>query len=581
MEEAGQYGGNWRRAYNGISDRWGPTKLLEERIIEFEIDPADGTISIEPNWADEFTISEDAREFTFHIREGLKWSDGVPVTTEDVRFWYEDIFQTTLFRESPHQNLTTNGTPLEIEIVDDYTFTVKFADPYPLFPQILAKESTGSPGLTRDSFLLPAHYLKDFHPNYVSEEELAAKAEEYGVEGWQNLWDDSGPVQSWWLNPDLPVISAWKIQTPPPSPQAVMVRNPYYHAVDPDGRQLPYIDMITHDLFEDAETLNLWVIQGLIDMQARHINGAGNFTLFKENEAGGDYRMVIWNGASTGALYPNLNTPDPVLAELFNDARFRQALSLGINRSEINEIVFNGLGEPRQASPVSGSPQFDAEFETKWTEYDPESANALLDEIGLSERGGDGFRLRPDGETLQLTITTFNNDTNELELVKAYWEDLGISVVLNTVERSLYTEQAANGEIEIASYNFDRGAVIPADPRRYTAVLSDGPWAPLYGRWFDTGGAEGVEPPADHPIRDVWAAWENAQTAPTIDEADASVQEMIDLHKENVWVIGTVGELPSIYIVSNKMKNVPSGLIDDDSLRNVGIAQPAQFFMTE
>ena len=179
-EEIGQYGGTWRRAYNGITDRWGPTKLQEERIIEFYAN-ADGSIELVANWADEFIISEDARDFTFHIREGMKWSDGVPVTTEDVRFWYEDIFLTTLFRSAPPQNLTTNGNPMVIEIVDDFTFIVQFTDPYPLFPFTLAKESTGAPGLTRDSFLLPAHYLKDYHPNYVPEEDLNVIAEEWAL----------------------------------------------------------------------------------------------------------------------------------------------------------------------------------------------------------------------------------------------------------------------------------------------------------------------------------------------------------------------------------------------------------------
>jgi peptide/nickel transport system substrate-binding protein len=580
FEEIGQYGGTWRRAYNGISDRWGSTKLMEERIVEY-MPTADGNITIVPNWVDEYEMSPDAREFSFHIREGLRWSDGELVTTEDVKFWYDDVFNNTLFREEPHQFLTTNGVPLEIEIVDDYSFVVKFQDPYPLFPFIMAKEGTGSPGLTRDNFLLPAHYLKNYHPNYVAEDKLAEIAAEYGVDTWKDLWDSKGPIQSWWLNPDLPVISAWKIEQPAPGERTVMVRNPYYHQVDAEGNQLPYIDYITHDLFEDLETLNLWVVQGQIDMQSRHIDSLGNYTLFKENEANGNYHMVTWRNASTTALYPNLNVPDPVLAELFNDANFRQALSVAIDREEIVDIITNGLSEPRQASPISGSPNFDAEFETKWAEYDPDTANALLDEMGMTDRDTDGFRIRPDGETLQVVITTRNDDISDLELVKAYWEEVGIKTVINKVERSLYTEMAATGDIEIGHWGFDRNSIVAADPRRYIGSLDDGPWAPLYGKWFDTGGAQGVEPPADHPIRDVWAAWENAQTAGTLEEADQYVQEMINIHKDNVWVIGLYGEDPKIYIVSNKMHNVPEGLMNDDSLREPGLAQPAQFFYSE
>ncbi|MCB0131870.1 MAG: ABC transporter substrate-binding protein, partial [Caldilineaceae bacterium] len=580
VEELGQYGGTWRRAYKGMSDRWGPTKLLEERIVEFMYNE-DGEVEIVPNWVDEYEISPDASEFKFHIREGMKWSDGEPVTTEDVTFWYEDVFQNEELVPTKPQYLTSNGEPLTIEIIDDFTFAVKFSAPYPLFPYIMAKESSGAPGLTRDTFLLPAHYLSGFHPNYVSEEDLAAIAAEKGVDTWKDLWGDNGPIQSWWLNPDLPVISAWMIETPPPSERVVMVRNPYYHAVDAEGRQLPYIDYITHDLFEDPETLNLWVVQGLIDMQARHINGPANYTLFKENEEEGDYRLVVWKSGSTDAYYPNLNTPDPVLAELFNDSTFRHALSVAINRDEMNELVKDGLAEARQASPVSGSPSYDAEFESKWTEYDPDTANALLDELGLTERDADGFRLRSDGETLQITITSQGSDPKPLELMKSYWDAVGIKTLINVVERSLYEELTSTGDIEVGEWGFDRNSIIPADPSRYTGVLPDGPWAPLYGQWWQSGGELGVEPPADHPIRDAWAAWEAAQVAPSLEEANALVQEMINVHKENIFVIGTLGETPSIYIVSNKMHNVPAGLVDDDALRGPGIAQPAQFFMTE
>lgn len=576
-DEIGEYGGSWRRAYTGITDRWGATKLQEERIVEF-MPNKEGGYDIVPTWVDEFEMNDDASEFRFHIREGMKWSDGVAVTTEDVRFWYEDVFNTTLFREEPHQNLTTNGNPLEIEIIDDYTFIVKFTDSYPIFPFVMAKESTGAPGLTRDTFLLPAHYLKDFHPNYVAEDELSAIAAEHGVDTWIDLWGDKGPIQSWWLNPDKPVISAWKIETPAPAERVVMVRNPYYYAVDAEGNQLPYIDYITHDLFEDKETAVLWTVQGQIDMQNRHVgDDIANYTLYKEGEEKGDYRVDTWLNSSTNAFLPNLNTPDPVLAELFNTVDFRQALSLAINRAEINEIMAEGLAEPRQASPVSGSPQFDPEFETKWIEYDPDTANSILDELGLAERDSDGFRLRSDGEMLQVTITS-RHDVDELELVKAYWEDVGIKVVLNIVERSLYEELVDNADTEIVYNTLDR-PILAADPRGYLAI--DAAWAPKWGSWFNTGGEQGEEPPTDHPIRQTWAAWEKAQTANSLEEANLALQELVTVHRENVWHIGTIGEAPAIFIVNNNMGNVGDSFLNDDGLRNPGIAQPAQFYFKQ
>jgi peptide/nickel transport system substrate-binding protein len=240
-------------------------------------------------------------------------------------------------------------------------------------------------------------------------------------------------------------------------------------------------------------------------------------------------------------------------------------------------VAYNGLGEARQASPVSGSPQYDAEFEQKWTTYDPEGANALLDEMGLTERDDESYRLRSDGETLEITITT-RNASVYLDLVQDYWAAIGIRMELEILERLDFEARAAAGQMEIGEWEFDRNVVISADPGRYLGTITDGPWAPLYGEWYASGGASGIEPPPDHAIRDIWEAWERARSAATIDEADAFVQEMINIHKENVWVIGFVGERPSLYVVSNNIHNFPDGLIQENSLRDIGLAQPAQFY---
>lgn len=578
-DEIGVYGGTWRRAYSGLSDRWGPTKLIEERIIEFYMWDTD-TIVIEPNWADRFEANADSTEFTAHIREGLKWSDGVPVTTEDVRFWYEDILLNPKFFPSPPTTLIVDGELGIVEIVDDYTFIIKFNSSYPLFPTVIASGNPGGLGLGihDTSFLLPAHYLKQFHPNYTSLSELTDTAADYGVDSWFDLWG-YGPIQAWWLNPDLPVLSAWKIQTPPPADQIVMVRNPYYHAVDEAGNQLPYIDQITHDLFEVTDTLSLWATQGLIDVQSRGISSS-NYSFFKRSEAAGDYQIVTWRGGATEALYLNLNTPDPVLAVLFNDIRFRQALSVAINREEINEIFYSGLGEVRQASPVTGSPYFDADFEQKWVAYDQELANDLLDGLGLTDRDINGFRLRADGMTLTIKISLsaepFTDGAHDF--VKKYWEAIGVKVELVYLDRATYEDQAKQGLVEVGKWGFDRNVIIPSEPGRYLGTITDGPWAPLYGQWYDSGGELGIEPPAGHPIWQIWEAWENAKSASSAGESNAYVQEMIKIHKENIWIIGLVGELPRLYIVNNQIRNFPADLINDDTLREIGLAQPAQLF---
>ncbi len=367
---------------------------------------------------------------------------------------------------------------------------------------------------------------------------------------------------------------------PPPENTIIMERNPYYYAVDEMGNQLPYIDRITHELFTDNETLSLWVVQGLIDLQSRHIDPI-DYTVYKNNEAQGNYHVVNWRGGETQALFPNLNTPDPVLAQLFDDVRFRQALSLAIDQEEINQLVSGGLGEARQVSPASGSPQYDAEFEHKWIAYEPDTANALLDDIGLVWSEDGRYRLRPDGRPLQLTITLPLNPDRELILdwLQRYWTDVGIQMQVERLDRLDYEAKTGAGEVEIGLWVADRNMIIASDPSRYLGTMADGPWAPLYGLWYDSGGQKGVEPLPDHAIRDVWAMWERAKSAATTDEAYEYLQQMIDIHKENVWMIGLVGEEPRIYIVNNRIRNFPDDLVNDEALRDIGLAQPAQIFL--
>lgn len=582
FEEIGQYGGNWRRAYNGIGDRWGPTKINEEFPVEYVPQP-DGGLELELNWIDEMTSNEDGSEWTFHIREGLRWSDGELVTTDDVRFWYEDyVLREDLFGAPFFDVFHPGGNTMEMELVDDLTFVAKFANPYPTFPARLAGY-TQSPMLPVIAFLIPEHYMRQFHPDYAPEGFLDEMIEKYGVKDWNSLWGDRGPVASWWLNPELPTLNAWVVTEPAPAAQVKMVRNPYYHAVDPEGNQLPYIDTVTHDLFQDRETLNMWVVQGLIDMQQRHIDAAGNYTLFKENEEKSGYVMKKWIRPSNTALAFNQNYPDPDYAKLFQDIRFREAVSVAIDREEYVDILKNGLAEPRQASPVSGTDYYDAEFEKKWTEYDPDRANALLDEIGLTERDSEGYRMFPGGKELTIVFTSTQTDDKTAELVTAYLKDVGLKVVQNVVERSLLESMAANNELMVHQEGFG-GSLIEtgAGERYYTSVdTNDRNWAPMWARWYASGGTRGEEPSADHPIRDVWAAWDAANVAPSLEAAKEFMKKMVAIHKENVWSIGIHGEDAEFYIVSKKMGNVPEGLLNDDLLRNPGIAQPVQFFFKE
>ena len=581
-EDIGQYGGTLRRGFKGMSDRWGIIKLIEEMAIEWYA-PATGAITLAPNYIAGWTQNEDATEYTFTIREGLKWSDGTPFTTEAVQFWYDEVFLGEL--SSPQQQLMPGGVLMELEVVDEFSWTVRFAQPVPLLPINIAKNTMGPPG--GPTMAAPGHYLREFMPQYTSDQSrIDAAMEANGVQTWIELFGGSGrlrgPIAFFFRNPELPVVGAWRSVNQPVEDPYLMERNPYYHQVDPDGNQLPYIDSIENALFADNTVFDLWIAQGLIDFQMRHVGAAG-YTFYKENEEVGNYRVLRWRNASTNGYHPNINHSDPQLRALFDDARFREAMSIAINREEISELVYDGLAKPRQASPVSGSPNYDPEFETRWAEYDPARAMALLDDIGLAS-DDEGFRLRPDnGQRVSFAIMhrsqTGSPGADEAGLVQDYWRAIGLDVIQDVVERSLYEERVRTGDVDVGVWGVDRSSIVIADPGRLLGTVDDGPWAPLYGHWYlgEASMRKKEEPPADHPIREIWRLWDLTRVEPDEAQRNAYFQQIVDVHKAHPYMIGTVGEGTTVVIVSSNLYNVPDGFINDDTLRSPANAQLTQF----
>lgn len=573
----GEYGGTWRRAFNGPGDRWGPTKLMEERVLKWTAD-ADGGAVLTPGYIESYSVNENSTEFTFTLLEGLKWSDGAPVTTEDVRFWYEDVFLNTEVTPNIDATFAPGGKPMEIEIADDRTFTVKFSQPYVYFLQILAKDSTGEPSLDRPSFLFPKHYLSQFNNKYASEAELAAAATSFNVAGWKDLWGSKGAATAWWLNPDLPVLTAWKVETPPPADTVVMVRNPYYYAVDQEGNQLPYIDRIEHRLFQDPETLNLMIAQGELDMQDRHLNLA-NYTFYKENEERGGYNVVTWKDSNIWSLVPNMTTKDEVLKALFENPDVRQALSVAIDRELIIDLTQSGLSLPVQAAPVTGSQYYDPELAAHWAEYDPDLADELLDGAGLAERDADGFRLRSDGQRFSIVVEA--NDAAQaktLELLTENFAEVGIELLPRVIDRTQWDNNRANNDFQMQWMPYDRMTYVPADPRR---LMGSDSFGNEYYKWYSTGGTSGIEPSQDNALRQIFDLWDQASQSSTVEQADGYVQQMAETFVEAGWVIGVYGEGPVVTVVSTQMQNVQPGLVQDDIFRGVGLARTQQFWLDQ
>jgi peptide/nickel transport system substrate-binding protein len=358
-----------------------------------------------------------------------------------------------------------------------------------------------------------------------------------------------------------------------------MERNPYYWKVDQEGNQLPYIDRITHDLIEDREVINLKAVAGELDFQGRHIR-IENFPLFMESREKGDYRVLrIKKGDGSKVTFnPNLTCKEPVLRQLFADDRFRKALSVAIDRDEINEIVFQGLGTPRQASIIEGGAFYSEEWANAYTEYDPDKAATLLDEIGLKWDNEKKYRLRPDGQVLAVTIESREGKTEETtsELVKSYWEEIGVKTAVKIEDRSLFESRRDGNDMEIALWDYSAFNFL-LDPLQMVPVRHQYYWYGTYGLWNEMNGAQGEKPTGD--VARLLELWSVILSAQTTEERDAAAEEIVKLHTKNIWSIGTVGQNPSLFIVKNNLRNVPQeGVIDDDVLRTPGNLDPWQFF---
>ena len=587
-EEVGVYGGAWRRAFKGLADRGGPGKLNEDFPVRWDA-PDPQTIRIAANVMERWEVNADATVYTFHIRQGIRWSDGTEVTTADTTFWYADIQLNQEITPTPgntiQQRVGTGYQNATLTVIDKYTFRMQYAAPYPLLPLYLAKANGGGLPII-STFLAPAAYLKQYHPNYTPVDQITAFAADKKFTSWQELWGqngalDQGYIAFWFVNPDLPVLNAWRMSQPTPADPIVMERNPYYWVVDTDGNQLPYIDRIEHAFFDSQDVLNQKVASGQIDEQGRYMD-VGSYAFYKANEKKGAYRTFRWRAAATGAYAPNINCPDPVLAQLFDTADFRQALNLAVNRAELLDQVWHGLGQARQASPVPGSPEYDPELERTWTDYDPARANDLLDNLGLTT-GADGVRRRPDGQPLAITLehtsVAGSAEDDQHQRVARYWAAIGLNVTPTYVERTLYEQRSRNGEIQLSYWNFDRCSVVKADPGRWLGTIDEGSWAPLYGHWYAAAPYKRVEPPPDHPIREIWRNWDACQAEPDEARRQALFQRVLDVHKRHPYVVGVVGELVTPFIVGNTFHNFPDGYIADDTLRDDGLTYPAQYFI--
>jgi len=534
---------------------------------------------IVPNVAQSWEWSDDYQTLTLQLHEGIKWSDGEPFTAEDIMFWWEDVILNDELSPSKPSLLSRGGELAELVALDDYTLEFSFAEPYALFTTYL-----GSWGFPRNEpTSLPKHYLTQFHPNYTDMETIEAAMEEEGYDSWVDFFEQMSDLN----NPDKPSISSWVPNEWPPEQIQTYTRNPYYWKVDTAGNQLPYIDELRTIRVADPEATLLKTIAGEFDfVRIAFLGGPANLPVLTDNKESGNYRFAYanWMPNSFSNIMFNFTTEDPVKNELYNDVRFRRALSTAINREEIVKLIYKGGVFPSQVAPAYGEPYHgDSELFQSYAQYDPDLANELLDEIGLTERDAEGYRLGPDGEDLLLVVsatTSWPVETPEvMELVRGYWDEVGIRATVKPEAGELWSSRHNAGEHDISARgaHFGGGPVHPT-LNSNTFALSGWQWAPDWALWLDTEGEQGVEPPDD--VKRLREIREQILGEPDEETRNELMQEVFEIHMDNLWSIGIVVDDPrfgQLTVLHNRLRNVPTQSISGEWYPHI----PASWFINE
>lgn len=584
VERIGKYGGDWRMAMVGGSDG-GSIRITVayENLVRWTPDYE----SVIPNIAESVEVNEDATAYTFHLREGMKWSDGHPYTADDIMFWYEDILLNQELTPTVPSWLMAGGEPVVVEKVDDYTVVFRFASPYGLFLQRMALVEGIYPSFQ------PRHYFEQFHPTY-NPENIDQLVQEAGVADWVALFQQKGggPVDdNRFMNVELPVIYPWVITRPLGDTTRVVVeRNPYYWKVDPEGNQLPYIDRVIFEQLNDQEVAILRALGGEIDMQERHLASPIHKPLIVDNMEQGDYRLFtsIPTTVNTMTINLNLNHPDPVKREIYQNKDFRIGLSHAINRQEIIDLVHIGEGEPHQAAPRPDSAFYHEQLAKQYTEYDVDLANEYLDRAGYSERDGQGFRLGPDGERIVIFVEQDAADVplvDMMEVVQGYWREVGIDVQPRPADRSLWETRVRqrNIDYDAVAHRFGGGSgqEVIIDPRYWMPFDNNSVYARAWSIWRTNPSGEGAlvqpeEPPA--AAQRQMELYSQLEATGDPERQAELMREILDIAVEEFYTMGISTEGDRFGIVKNDFRNVPDTMFFSYRWPAPGPTNPEQYF---
>jgi peptide/nickel transport system substrate-binding protein len=545
--EVGVYGGEQRGAAFGPRTGQLDTEALRMQSLLF-IEP--DLVSLSPNILAGYEASADKKSWTMTLRTGMKWSDGEPFTADDFIFWYEDILLNPDLTPAIPAVYLSGDQPMTMSKVDDVTVQVDFAEPNPNFDLTMSKSHWN------DRMYAPKHYLQQWHITYNDQADELAKSENF--ETWVLAFQYHDDHTQGQQDTALPDVTPWVLTSIDELGNKHFTRNPYYWAVDTAGNQLPYIDSQVAVLVQDAEVRTLKFISRELDNAGENPLPVKDYPLYVENEEAGDYKVYLFDnsrGNDVGVSF-NQTHNDPVLKAIFQDVRFRQAMSLAIDRNQINEILYFGRAQVRQATIPESVSFYEDWMGEYYIEYDPDQANALLDEMGLTLNGD--VRTRSDGAPLEIVLECWEEFCPHSELIAEMWTAVGVKTTMSQIERTLWLERNQANDADAYAHPYDSIAepnLRAAKCSRFRPMGSDS-YAPLWRTWYNSAGAEGEEPSeANQQINALCDQY--AATEPGSEAYMTAGGEMAKLYTEQLYSLG-VSVAPRVIIISNRLGNAPT-----------------------
>ena len=583
----GTYGGTINMVNGGGS--WDLSRPITESIIHYNTDG-----SYYPNVIKSYEHNADYTEWTFKLREGMRWSDGDDFNADDVTFWFYmchvsnfDTKKSWSALVDYKEKVTVDGEEKEIihhptlTKVDDYT--VKWTFTNPKLPADFIENGDFK------WCWAPSHYLGDLIPDSIyveneywpatglSDEQVLLNAQAKGID--QATVKDLGKAVSYyfWNVSGIPTLNPYVLTTKEgnntkDAELCILERNAYYWKVDAAGNQLPYCDAIYLHKYSEEGQDQLAFRSGELDVVTVGMQDISAIL----TDMGDKAELRTFSGTNWGSYQVTFNytIEDKNYADLFANPKFREAMSIAVDREQVSGLLSDGFLAPAQAAPSEGNFGYDAEWEKKWTNYDVEGAKKLLEECGLV-MGADGYYDFADGSDLIVTFYSYTESMNSetaYPVLEQYFKAVGINCANKDLAMDAFDQEIDNNTWVacLGPHTSIGGLSLRDRVAPFVPIQEAAEWYGEYGAWYASGGTEGVEPTgAMAELLTLYEQWAAESDSAKRDEISLKIYE---IHKENLWSIAYLEGVGNYNLISSKLENFPDNLVHADLYQYGNIA---------